>query len=103
MAVDISLYRVEQPGTSPRRRKLTLLGSYSDRGDVFAEACAATSLPMMVRVKPYGSLVLLPADMEQFVGELRELRLDSSVKEEILALAKACAADRDTELHLDGD
>jgi hypothetical protein len=103
VAVDISLYRVEQPGTSPRRRKLILLGSYSDRGDVFAEACAATSLPMMVRVKPYGSLVLLPADMEQFVGELRELRLDSSVKEEILALAKACAADRDTELHLDGD
>jgi len=103
VAVDISLYRVEQPGTSPRRRKLILLGSYSDRGDVFAEACAATSLPMMVRVKPYGSLVLLPADMEQFVDELRELRLDSSVKEEILALAKACAADRDMELHLDGD
>lgn len=103
MAVDISLCRVEQQGTSPRRRKLTLLGFYSDRGDEFAKACEATSLPMMVRVKPYGSLVLLPGDMEQFVDELRELRLDPSATEEILALAKACAADRNTELHLDGD
>ncbi|MEV0949612.1 hypothetical protein [Promicromonospora sp. NPDC050249] len=103
MAVDISLYRVDQPGTSPRRRKLTLLGSYSDRGDVLAEACAATSLPMMVRVKPYGSLVLLPGDMEQFVDELRELQLEPSAKAEILALARACAADQNTELHLDGD
>ncbi|WP_419703565.1 hypothetical protein [Promicromonospora sp. NFX87] len=103
MAVDISLYRVEQPGTSPRRRKLILLGSYSDHGDLFAEACAATSLPMLARVKPYGSLMLLSADMEQFVDELRELQLDPSVKEEILALARVCAADRDTELHLDGD
>lgn len=103
MAVDISLCTVEQQGTSPRRRKLTLLGSYSDRGDKFAEACAATSLPMMARVKPYGSLVLRPGDMAQFVDELRELRLDPSAKEEILALARACAADRNTELHLDGD
>ncbi|MEU4385752.1 hypothetical protein [Promicromonospora sp. NPDC023805] len=101
--MDISLCRVEQQGTSPRRRKPTLLGSYADRGDEFANACAATSLPMMVRVKPYGSLVLLPADMEQFVAELRQLRLDPSAKEEILALAEACAADRSTELHLDGD
>lgn len=103
MAVDISLYRVDQPGTSPRRRKLILLGSYADRGDVFAEACAATSLPMLARVKPYGTLVLLPDDMEQFVDELRELGLAPSATAEILALAKACAADRNTELHLDGD
>lgn len=58
---------------------------------------------MLVRVKPYGSLVLLPDDMEQFVDELRELRLAPSATAEILALAKACAADRNTELHLDGD
>lgn len=106
MGVDIALFRVEQKGTSQRHRRFVRLGVYFDRGDRFAKARSGTSLPMLARVDPYGSLILTSEDMEQFVNELVEL---SSVEgageflEPILELAAACAAGPATELHLDGD
>lgn len=67
----MALFRVTRNGTSPGRRRLELLGFYVDRNEGFTRACAGSDLPMLTRAKPYGSLVLLAEEMEQFVEELR--------------------------------
>lgn len=106
MGVDIALFRIDQKGTSSRHRKYERIGVYYDRGDRFARACEATSLPMLSRVDPVGSLVLTPAEMDQLVAELTELASVSGSPgflTEILDLAAKCASDPATELHLDGD
>ncbi|MFI8526528.1 hypothetical protein ACIGB8_18875 [Promicromonospora sukumoe] len=105
MGIDVALFRVTQKGTSPRRRKLELLDMYVDRNEDFTRACAGSDLPMLTRAKPYGSLVLLSEEMEQFVEELRATAESDrpGFLAPILGLAERCASDRTTELHLDGD
>ncbi len=105
MGIDVALFQVISRGTSPRRRKLELLDVYVDRNEEFTRACAGSDLPMLTRVQPYGSLVLLSEEMEQFVEELRATAgLDrQGFLEPILGLAERCALDPTTELHLDGD
>ncbi|WP_454857688.1 hypothetical protein [Promicromonospora soli] len=73
MGVDVALFRIEQEGTSTRRRRFELLDVFLDKGDEFMRACADAHSPMLARVKPYGSLVLASGEMEQFVEELMSL------------------------------
>lgn len=105
MGVDIALFRVEQKGSSSRRRRFIRVDIYYDVGDEFARACAETSLPMLSRVDPYGSVILTSDEMGQFVDELIELSAgwQPSFLEPVFGLAAACAANPSMELHLDGD
>ncbi|MFF1817269.1 hypothetical protein ACFVWG_08225 [Kribbella sp. NPDC058245] len=103
------LKRVDQPGTSPKRRRLVELGAVVDADDVFAGICAHSGLPMLGRVDPYGDLVLTAAEMPQLLGELEtELGRAAGATEralltEVRRLAEQCAAEAGTELHLEGD
>ncbi|MEV0618164.1 hypothetical protein AB0I81_32900 [Nonomuraea sp. NPDC050404] len=80
-----------------------------DRGDRFARLCSSSTLPMLSRVDPYGTLILTSQEMEQFISELEEgfgSSHDSDVKyllQEILRLARECESQSATELHLEGD
>ena len=109
MGVDLVLNEVRQPGTSPRRRRLTSLEVLSDRYDVFARICARSSLPMLRRVDPYGDLILTPSEMPQLLAELdEELRTagtapDRAFLTDARRLAERCAREPSTELHLVGD
>ncbi|MFI9174057.1 hypothetical protein [Streptomyces lincolnensis] len=109
MGVDVLLMRVTQPGTSPRRRRLTEIDAYADLTDAFARLCSGTGLPLLSRIDPYGSLALTPADMDQLLDELAVLRgrtpdeTDRTLLEEIARLARGCAADPSTELCFEGD
>src|SRR5690349_4232711 len=69
VGVDVVLNAVDQPGTSPRRRRLTQLDAVPDSRDVFAGICGRSKLPMLRRVDPYGDLILTPSDMHQFMEE----------------------------------
>jgi len=109
MGVDVLLLQISPLGTSPKRRRLTELDAVLDRADVFARICAASRLPMLGRVDPYGDLVLTAAEMPQLVGEV-DVELGLAVggpEREILAgvrrLAERCASDPSMELHLQGD
>jgi hypothetical protein len=64
MGVDVLLMRVDNPGTSPRRRRLTRADAFLDTADGFARLCAGTGLPMLSRVDPYGSLILTSVEMD---------------------------------------
>ncbi|MEW9527749.1 hypothetical protein [Microbispora sp. NPDC049125] len=111
MGVDAVLVRVEQHGTSPKRRKLAPIAVAPDPKDVFVRLVGQVrgrgTHPMLERVDPYGSLILSPAEMPQFLAELA--RLPTSAAQDVEAirrledLARRCAADPATELHLDGD
>lgn len=62
--------------------------------------------PDLSLVDPYGSLILTPEEMEQFVEEvLAMVASDRSADllDPIFELAAACAADLSTDRHLDGD
>ncbi|WP_030508290.1 hypothetical protein [Microbispora rosea] len=111
MGVDAVLMRVEQRGTSPKRRKLTPVAVAPDPKDVFVRVVDQVrghgTHPMLERVDPYGSLILSPAEMPQLLSELA--RLPTSAAQDVEAirrledLARRCAAGPVTELHLDGD
>ncbi|WP_405396282.1 hypothetical protein [Microbispora hainanensis] len=111
MGVDVELMRVEQRGTSPKRRKLIPLAVAPDPDEVFVrlvdQVRGRGTHPMLERVDPYSSLILSPAEMPQFLSELA--RLPTSTAQDVEAirrledLARQCAADPATELHLDGD
>src|SRR4051794_16965695 len=109
VGVDAMLNAVSQPGTSSRRRQLAQLDVVPDSGDVFAEICGRSRLPMLRRVDPYGDLVLTSAEMPQFLDEVEiELKLTAVDQERTLLaavhdLAERCAAEPSTELHLQGD
>jgi hypothetical protein len=109
MGVDVVLKQVSQPGTSPKRRRLTQVDVVPDGDDVFALICARSKLPMLSRVDPYGDLILTAAEMPQFIAEVtEELGLAGAPSElEFLAsarrLAEQCASEPSTELHLEGD
>lgn len=102
MGVDVTLWRVEKTGSSPRRWRRHRVGMFLDGDESFARACAGSSQPMLTRVDTYGSLVLSSEEMEQFIAELRTLDISDVVVVEILDLAQRCTAS-DHELRLDGD
>lgn len=109
MGVDVILNQVSQPGTSPKRRRLTQLDVVPDGDDLFARLCERSTLPMLSRVDPYSDLVLTAAEMPQFLAELatelgqargtRERELLGAVR----ALAERCAGGDGLELLLVGD
>lgn len=103
MGIDITLWRVEKPGTSPRRWRRHRAATYIDSDESFARACASSGLPMLSRADPYGSLVLSGEEMEQFIAEVASLDIDPNVRTEVLALARSCASLPEHELRLDGD
>lgn len=109
MGVDVSLVRVNQRGTSPKRRQVTKVGTFRDVGDRFAGLCSASGLPMLTRIDPYKTVVLTAAEMEQLVAELDALRERDRVPAEVVALVEVrrlaliCARDPAMELHFDGD
>ncbi|MEW2399876.1 hypothetical protein [Streptomyces sp. NPDC046862] len=98
-----------QQGSSPKRRRVSLVDVVVDDADRFACLCAESGLPMLSRVAPYGSLILTRADMEQFTAEIEAVRgrVDDpsgrALLEGVVRLAGICAAESSTELHLDGD
>ncbi|MEN3535848.1 hypothetical protein AAH991_12095 [Microbispora sp. ZYX-F-249] len=71
MGVDVVLMRVEQRGTSPKRRTLAPVAVAPDPEEVFVRLVARVrgrgTHPMLERVDPYGSLILSPAEMPQFL------------------------------------
>ncbi|WP_020016686.1 hypothetical protein [Promicromonospora sukumoe] len=105
MGIDVAPFRVDRRGTSPRHRRFELLDVYIDRDEEFTRACVGSNLPVLTRAKPYGSVVLLPEEMDQFAEELRTSAGSGrpGFLASILVLADRCASDRSTELHLDGD
>jgi len=109
MGVDVVLMQVNQPGTSPKRRRLTMVDVVLDSSDLFATVCERSKLPMLSRVDPYRTLILTPAEMPQLVAEVdAELGLATAKTErelltDIRRLADRCAAEASTELHLAGD
>ncbi|MCT9081527.1 hypothetical protein [Streptomyces fulvoviolaceus] len=109
MGVDVLLMRVHQPGTSPRRRRLTEVAAFVDDTDAFARLCTGSGLPMLGRVDPYGSLRLTSVEMDQLTGELGVLQgrvtdaTDRRILAEVSELGLRCAADGSTELYFEGD
>jgi hypothetical protein len=109
MGVDVVLKQVSQSGTSPKNRRLTRVDGVLDSADLFMHVCENTNLPMLSRVKPYGSLILTAPDMPQFISEIDTVRrsVERSSERQLLdgieALAERCSGDASFELHLDGD
>ncbi|WP_434587347.1 hypothetical protein [Streptomyces sp. A5-4] len=109
MGLDIVLKRVEQPGTSPRRRRLAQVDAVLDGSDLFAHICASSNLPMLSRADPYRTLVLTMQDMPQFLAEVDAVRrsADGDPARVILVavrrLAERCADEASMEIHLEGD
>ncbi|XKK63476.1 hypothetical protein HFP71_14165 [Streptomyces sp. ARC32] len=109
MGVDVVLVQVSKNGSSPRKRRVTVLEVISDCTDVFSGMCQESDTPMLQRVDPYGSLVLTAQQMDQFAQEVNLLskRFKSashtSRLEQITALAYRCMNDSSLELHLEGD
>lgn len=103
------LKRVDRPGTSPRRRRLTQVDVFVDDADTFARICGGSALPMLSRVDLDGTLVLTAADMEQLLTELDGTRSRTTGAAQRAALdavgriARICRDDPATELHLEGD
>lgn len=98
MGVDVALIRVEQQGSSPRRRCASQVDVVVDLHDRFARVCESSSLPMLSRVEPYGTLILTSSEMDQFIAEVEfEVefsRVEDPVVKELLKavfrLAREC-------------
>lgn len=109
MGVDVVLTQVSQPGTSPKRRRLTQLDAVPDPADVFATICQRSTLPLLRRVDPYRDLILTSAEMPQFLDEVQTERALATTDEErtlltaVQHLAERCSTDPSAELHLQGD
>lgn len=109
MGVDVALMRVEQQGSSPRRRRASQVDIVLDLHDKFAHLCESSALPMLSRVDPYGTLILSSSEMDQFITEIEVefLRVeDPAVKEfleRVLRLARECQEQEAMQLRLDGD
>jgi hypothetical protein len=109
VGVDVVLNQVSQAGTSPKRRRLTQLDVVLDGSDVFARICERSTLPLLSRVDPYGTLILTAAEIPQLIAELdtERGRAAGGPKCDHLAdtrrLAERCATEASAELHLEGD
>ncbi|EHR61984.1 hypothetical protein SaccyDRAFT_3147 [Saccharomonospora cyanea NA-134] len=109
MGVDVVLVRVERKGTSPKRRHARQVAVVLDTQDRFARLCVSSSLPMLSRADPYGTLVLTRQETNQFVSEVEAESVRSEDPElkdllgEVLGLARCCEAQEGSELRLEGD
>ena len=108
MGVDATLYRVHKNGTSTRRWRLERLGDATDLGDVMAMLPETHPGRVTSRIKPYGSLVLYPAEMTELVEDLERIKVslarrDHAVIDAFITLARQCATEPESELRLDGD
>ncbi|MFD4991786.1 hypothetical protein ACFWH7_11425 [Cellulosimicrobium cellulans] len=105
MGVDVTLARIVQEGTSPRRRATSSIAVVPDDGDVLARVLPTSGLPMLARVDPDGDVVLSGSEM--VLDELRVLvsrsaRSDVAVVDRVVALAERCRRDPGTELRFEG-
>lgn len=113
MGLDVELLRVEQAGTSPRRRRSVELATVGDTRSRFAEAIERAqhqgSTPMLDRIDLYGTLELSWDEMPQFLDELDQLLAtaindqEREVLEAVYRLGERCRADRNLALRLIGD
>jgi hypothetical protein len=105
MPLNILLVAVSQPGSSPRRRSVRTVATVSDVDGSFVTICAASKLPMLTKIDPWGDLVLTSVEMGQFIDELRAASSGGdagALVDQILELAARCAVDRTNELHFIG-
>jgi hypothetical protein len=113
VGLDVELFRIEQDGTSPRRRRSVELAAVGDTRFRFAEAVERAqhggSTPMLDRIDLYGTLELSWDEMPQFLGELDRLlgmAVDGGEREVLKAvysLGERCRDDRNLGLRLVGD
>ncbi|WP_319461061.1 hypothetical protein [Micromonospora sp. RTP1Z1] len=113
MGVDVELIRVEQLGTSPRRRRDFEVAVVGDPHFRFAAVLERSQhggrTPMVDRIDPYGLLELTPAEMTQFLGELDVLVAnvqnvgERQVLDVIRGFAERCRVDSDLRLRFVGD
>jgi hypothetical protein len=113
VGLDVELVRIEQAGTSPRRRQTVELAVVADTRFRFAEAVERSqhkgSTPMLDRVDLYGTLELSWDEMPQFLAELDQLLVialndqEREVLEAVRHLGERCRDDRATALRLVGD
>lgn len=108
MGVDVTLARVIQEGTSPRRRTTTPVAVLPDDGDVLSRLLPASGLPMLARVDSWGDVVLSASEMEQLLDELcvlagRSAPSDVVVLDRLAELAARCRVEPGTELRFEGD
>jgi len=104
----VTLARVVQQGTSPRRRSTTSVDVVPDDGDVLARLLPASGLPMLAQVDPYGDVVLSGSEMEQLLDELhilmdRSSPPDAVVLGAVVVLAERCRRELGSELRFEGD
>ena len=67
LGIDANLVHVENPGTSPRRRRLADLGSVFDDDGIFRDLCEQASSPTLQRISAWGSVHLTRHDMPRAV------------------------------------
>jgi hypothetical protein len=113
VGLDVELIRIEQMGTSPRRRRSVELAAVGDTRFRFAEAVERAqhrgSTPMLDRIDLYGTLELSWDEMPQFLGELGQLLAvavddrEREVLEAVQRLGERCREDRNLALRLVGD
>jgi hypothetical protein len=112
VGLDVELVRIEQPGTSPRRRQSVELAAVGDTRFLFAESVEQAqhggSTPMLDRIDLYGTLELSWDEMPQLLGELGQLLAvavndqEREVLEAVLRLAEWCRDDRNLALRFVG-
>lgn len=108
MGLDANLVHVENPGTSPRRRRLTVVDSVFD-DDIFRKLCEQARSPTLQRTSPWRDLRLTSNDMPQLIHELDALRTTTGdfatrhLLDALLALARRCSDLPGSELHLEAD
>lgn len=113
MGLDVELLRIEQAGTSSRRRQSVELATVGDTRFRFAEAIERAryqgSTPMLDRIDLYGTLELSWDEMPQFLDELDQLlatavnEQEREVLEAVYRLGERCRTDRNLALRLIGD
>ncbi|MEU4334780.1 hypothetical protein AB0F59_09155 [Micromonospora lupini] len=113
MGVDVELIRVEQQGTSPRRRRDSQVTMVGDVLSLFTSVLERVQrhgrTPMLDRIDPYGLLELTSVEMPQFLSELDVLveQAESAGEEKVLAavrrLAETCRDDKALCLRFVGD
>ena len=93
MGLDVELLRIEQAGTSPRRRKTVELAAVGDTRFRFAEAVEQAQhsgwTPMLDRIDLSGTLELSRDEMPQLLGELDQLlaaAIDDQEREVLVAV-----------------
>ncbi|MFG3417967.1 hypothetical protein ACIBTZ_03530 [Micromonospora sp. NPDC049460] len=97
MGVDVELIRVEQQGTSPRRRRESRVALIGDVQFRLASALERVQhrgrTPMLDRIDPYGLLELTSVEMPQFLSELDFLaeRAEGAGEEQILSEVRRVA------------